>query len=221
VKIIFLSKQRIHHFKTIVYLSMFALMLVLLRYFLPGHKSLFFLLYNLFLALIPLVVSTYIRFYLQGNIYKIKLLMFCLLWLVFFPNAPYLLTDGLHVMGNDFTMILLDIVIWIYITCIAIWIAMLSLMDIELMLFQTTMNKLLIHCCIILIVVLSAYGIYLGRDLRLNSWDVLRKPFLLLDYIRQTFTNQTPGFFNWKAVFFYSSILYIGYIVFKLMNRKG
>jgi uncharacterized membrane protein len=141
--------------------------------------------------------------------------------LVFFPNAPYLLTDGLHVMGNDFTMILLDIVIWIYITCIAIWIAMLSLMDIELMLFQTTMNKLLIHCCIILIVVLSAYGIYLGRDLRLNSWDVLRKPFLLLDYIRQTFTNQTPGFFNWKAVFFYSSILYIGYIVFKLMNRKG
>jgi uncharacterized membrane protein len=200
---------------------MFAVMLVLLRYFLPSQKSLFFLLYNLFLAMIPLVVSTYIRFYLQGNIYKIKLLMFCLLWLVFFPNAPYLLTDGLHVMGNDFTMILFDIVIWIYITGIAIWIAMLSLMDIELMLFQTTMNKLLIHCSIILIVVLSGYGIYLGRDLRLNSWDVLRKPFLLLDYIRQTFTNQTPGFFNWKAVFFYSSILYIGYIVFKLMNRKS
>jgi uncharacterized membrane protein len=219
VKFSFLSKSRIQEFKILLYLSLFAFLVVFFRYILPNYRSLGFLLYNLFLAYIPLILSTYIRFssiHINGKTLNWSLVF---IWLIFYPNAPYIMTDRLHVMGADSVHIIIDTIIWVYIALIAFWIGLLSLNDLEVIVLQQKMPPKLAHICIVAVVLLSAYGIYLGRDLRLNSWDIVLKPLSLIDFILKTFTDTSPGFFNWKAVFYYSFVIYFAYVLFKLLKK--
>lgn len=219
MKFSFLNKSRIQEFKIIVYLSLFAFLMVFLRLILPNHRSLEFLIYNLLLAYIPLIISTYIRFnsiHFNGKILNWSLVF---TWIIFFPNAPYIMTDRLHVMGADSAYIILDTIIWVYISLIAFWVGLLSLNDLEVIALQQKMHPKLAHICIVAFVLLSAYGIYLGRDLRLNSWDIVLKPISIIDFIFKTFTDTSPGFFNWKAVFYYSFVIYFAYVLFKLLKR--
>ena len=193
--------------------------MIFLRLILPNHRSLEFLIYNLLLAYIPLIISTYIRFNLIHTNRKILNWSLVFTWIIFFPNAPYIMTDRLHVMGADSVNIIVDTVIWIYIALIAFWIGLISLNDLEAIVLQQKMHPKLAHICIIGIVLLSAYGIYLGRDLRLNSWDIVLKPLTLINFIFKTFTDTSPGFFNWKAVLYYSFVIYFAYVLFKLLKR--
>ena len=215
-KIINLRRQE---FRALIKLSLIALLLVICRLILPNHRSLGFLIYNLFLAFIPLIISTYIRYYSSKKNTKITNLICGIIWLIFFPNAPYILTDGLHVIGPSSAYVVIDVAIWIYILLIAFWIALLSLDDIETILMKQVKNRLFVHVLVALIILISAYGIYLGRDLRLNSWDIILRPYSLIEFIYQSFANETPGFFNWNAVVFYSIIIYLGYLI-HIRNQK-
>ena len=215
-KIINLRRQE---FRALIKLSLIALLLVICRLILPNHRSLGFLIYNLFLAFIPLIISTYIRYYSSKKNTKLSNLICGIIWLIFFPNAPYILTDGLHVIGPSSAYVVIDVAIWIYILLIAFWIALLSLDDIETILMKQVKNRLFVHVLVALIILISAYGIYLGRDLRLNSWDIILRPYSLIEFIYQSFANETPGFFNWNAVVFYSIIIYLGYLI-HIRNQK-
>lgn len=210
--------SRKQEFRALIKLSLIAVLLVICRLVLPNHRSLGFLIYNLFLAFIPLIISTYIRYYSSKKT-KISNLICGIIWLIFFPNAPYILTDGLHVIGPSSAFVFIDVVIWIYILLIAFWIALLSLDDIETILLKQVKNRLFVHVVVAFITFISAYGIYLGRDLRLNSWDIVLRPYSLIEFIYQSFANETPGFFNWNAVVFYSIIIYLGYLI-HIRNQK-
>ena len=210
--------SRKQEFRALIKLSLIAVLLVICRLILPNHRSLGFLIYNLFLAFIPLIISTYIRYYSSKKT-KISNLICGIIWLIFFPNAPYILTDGLHVIGPSSAFVFIDVVIWIYILLIAFWIALLSLDDIETILLKQVKNRLFVHVVVAFIILISAYGIYLGRDLRLNSWDIVLRPYSLIEFIYQSFANETPGFFNWNAVVFYSIIIYLGYLI-HIHNQK-
>lgn len=210
--------SRKQEFRALIKLSLIAVLLVICRLILPNHRSLGFLIYNLFLAFIPLIISTYIRYYSSKKT-KISNLICGIIWLIFFPNAPYILTDGLHVIGPSSAFVVIDVVIWIYILLIAFWIALLSLDDIETILMKQVKNRLFVHVVVAFIILISAYGIYLGRDLRLNSWDIILRPYSLIEFIYQSFANETPGFFNWNAVVFYSIIIYLGYLI-HIRNQK-
>lgn len=210
--------SRKQEFRALIKLSLIAVLLVICRLILPNHRSLGFLIYNLFLAFIPLIISTYIRYYSSKKT-KISNLICGIIWLIFFPNAPYILTDGLHVIGPSSAFFFIDVVIWIYILLIAFWIALLSLDDIETILLKQVKNRLFVHVVVAFITFISAYGIYLGRDLRLNSWDIVLRPYSLIEFIYQSFANETPGFFNWNAVVFYSIIIYLGYLI-HIRNQK-
>lgn len=210
--------SRKQEFRALIKLSLIAVLLVICRLILPNHRSLGFLIYNLFLAFIPLIISTYIRYYSSKKT-KISNLICGIIWLIFFPNAPYILTDGLHVIGPSSAFVFIDVVIWIYILLIAFWIALLSLDDIETILLKQVKNRLFVHVVVAFIILISAYGIYLGRDLRLNSWDIVLRPYSLIEFIYQSFANETPGFFNWNAVVFYSIIIYLGYLI-HIRNQK-
>ena len=196
-----------------MYLTLIGLVLVLFRFLLPDSKSLFFLLWNLCLALIPLILSTSIVYSVTLSKNRFLVIFLGALCLLFLPNAPYILTDYLHVLGGNSNFLFLDIFIWFYFSSVAFWITLLSMADISYILSKNGKNQFLVHFLMLLICFLCGYGIYLGRDLRLNSWDIVSNPYLLTQNVFQTFTNTTPGFFNWRAVCFYSVVLYLGFFI--------
>ena len=196
-----------------MYLTLIGLVLVLFRFLLPDSKSLFFLIWNLCLALIPLILSTSIVFSVTSSKNKFLKVVLGALCLLFLPNAPYILTDFLHILGGNSNFVFFDIFIWFYFSSVAFWIALLSMADISFIFSKNGNNHFLVHFLMLLICFLCGYGIYLGRDLRLNSWDIISNPHSLTQSVVQTFTNKTPGFFNWRAVCFYSVVLYLGFFI--------
>jgi uncharacterized membrane protein len=132
----------------------------------------FFLVWNLFLAWLPFLFAT-AAFAARRRVAATA--VFGLLWLLFLPNAPYLLTDLIHLRWVEGAPIWYDLMMFL---CFAFSGLMLGLTSLNLI--QTVVEerggRLVGWLFVVATMGLSGYGIYLGRFLRWNSWDVLTNP---------------------------------------------
>ncbi len=138
------------------------------------------LVFNLGLAWIPFAAAS-LAYLTRRNRPAFMLVMpVCtLVWIIFFPNAPYLLTDFQHLASTDgFAPIWLDVIImiWFAWTGLLLGITSLYLMQ-ELIAGLTT--PFIGWVFAISMTIMSSIGVYLGRFLRWNSWDLLRDPYLI------------------------------------------
>lgn len=130
----------------------------------------------------------------------IKVLCLGLLWLFFFPNAPYMITDFIHLSGISFysradsyapVIYSTDIVSWIELVHIGLGVflgilaGLLSLSIVHRLVLKRK-NRFTAHGVLVLICLLSGYAIYMGRFLRFNSWDILQPVSLLSELMRAT-----------------------------------
>jgi uncharacterized membrane protein len=135
------------------------------------------LVFNLGLAWIPFAAAVLAYLTRRNRVTFFLILPFsALVWLVFFPNAPYLLTDFQHLAGAEGRAPLwLDVLvmIWFAWTGLLLGIASLYLIhEIVTEIFNPTIGWVFA----IGATVLSGIGVYLGRFLRWNSWDLLYDP---------------------------------------------
>ena len=137
-----------------------------------GHDG---LAWNLFLAWIPFALSLVVYARSRAGARLRELALLGLLWLVFFPNAPYLLTDLKHIGGGVRVPMLYDVLL----LSANAWTGLLLGLT-SLFLIHATARRLTGALCAWAIVVgalaLSSFGIYLGRVQRWNSWDVVAHP---------------------------------------------
>lgn len=145
-----------------------------------GEESYANLVFNLGLAWIPFAAAGMAYLTRRNRITFFLVMPICtLVWLIFFPNAAYLLTDFQHLATTDgsapiwFDVILL---IWFAWTGLFLGIASLYLMQ-EIV--TDLSNPIIGWVFAISVTTLSSIGIYLGRFLRWNSWDLLQDPFLI------------------------------------------
>jgi uncharacterized membrane protein len=137
-----------------------------------------FLSWNLLLAWVPFVFAGLAyTFSAQRRGLTYALVVFAaLVWLVFFPNAPYILTDFLHLGGMG------DNVPGWYDVLMLFWYAWAGLMlgVVSLYLMQEIVARAagrpVSWVFVVAVSVVGSIGIYLGRFLRWNSWDLLRRP---------------------------------------------
>ena len=137
----------------------------------------FFLVYNLALAAIPLALGTLaVRL---GNHRPRTAWILLLMWLAFFPNAPYLLTDLIHLRPRPDCPFWFDWLLFVSMAGAGLLIGLVSLAQVNRHL-RDRFSILLADTIIVAVVALSAFGIYLGRFLRWNSWDIATRPGHLL-----------------------------------------
>jgi uncharacterized membrane protein len=135
------------------------------------------LIWNLFLAWIPFMLAYFAHAvsWRRASLYLI-IPFIALLWLIFFPNAPYMLTD-LQDLARRATGAPLwydvIIVVWCSWTGMLLGVISLYLMqDIIVRSFGRRAGWFFVFA----ISALSSFGIYIGRFVRLNSWDILQNP---------------------------------------------
>ena len=135
--------------------------------------------WNLFLAWLPLVFAL-----LAGDEFRTRtsrnwrFFGFAAAWLLFFPNAPYILTDLIHLTTYFYRHFWVDLVLILLcgLTGLVLGFVSLFLMQgVVRRLFGGTASWLFIGA----VAALSSFGIYLGRFLRFNSWDIFWKPLAL------------------------------------------
>lgn len=149
-----------------------------------AHSTYFgFLVWNLFLAAIPYFVSQWMLARSEtGALPKIVFWLSFSSWLLFLPNSPYIITDLVHLHDRHSNLLWLDMFLVFVFALNGLLLGLLSLLDIRCLLASRFSSKIT-ALIVFLVCILSGYGIYLGRFLRFNSWDLLTKPVTLFSKI--------------------------------------
>ena len=160
-------------FEQMIFVSMcFTIIMVGLRYAYTGERLYFFYPWNLFLATVPLLISRQLKRFRKIN-FKTTMLLGC--WLLFLPNAPYIITDIFHFEERPLIPFWFDLLIVISGAWNGIALCITSLLQVERFLVKHLKSKF--HFPItLLLITLCSYGIYLGRYKRYNSWNIVTNP---------------------------------------------
>jgi len=183
------SRNALLAFGSLGFASLVCVMLVIARWYRTEVLDYRFMVWNLFLAWIPFVVA-YIAYRLHRVQPRRSLLIAgcALIWLLFLPNAPYLLTDLIHLRYRA------DALMW-YDLMLLLWFAwtgfMLGFGSIYLMqqIVADSFGRIIGWLFAISSISMTSFGVYLGRFLRWNSWDVLRNPVALLADVYHLFRH--------------------------------
>lgn len=158
-----------------------SMMLLVLRFVLSGKPTYLFLVWNLCLAIIPYVVAKLMT-RLSGAEAKVSLAWggLLLIWFVFFPNAPYLFTDYIHLdrltdpdeLAYDAALISAFAVTGFAFGLFSLFLVHENICKVWGWFFGWT--------TVVGVALFSGYGVYLGRFPRWNSWDIITHPMRLL-----------------------------------------
>ena len=155
--------------------SLLSVVLLAVRKLITGQGRLGFIPFNLVLAFMPLAFLLLF----ERSLKRSHAIACALLWLLFFPNAPYMLTDLVHFDKRLGAVSWLDLMALVA----AAWAALLGGM-ISLRFMQERVRRhhspLAGHAFAVAVLFLSSIGIYIGRFLRFHSWHALQKPHELL-----------------------------------------
>ncbi len=160
--------------------SSFCIALTGFRVFYTETGLFLFLIWNLFLAWIPYFISRTLQPMENAGIPKFVLVGLLCIWMLFFPNAPYLVTDLFHLRARLEVPLWFDtMLIWSY-AWTGVLVGYVSLLEVHRFLkFEWKLKRSWLIP--IAALTLSALGIYIGRFLRWNSWDVFSRPFAFLE----------------------------------------
>jgi len=194
-----------------------SILLVIGRVLLTGHVVFLFLIWNLFLAVIPFALSTMLGT-AKGPLRARMLVPAGAAWLLFFPNAPYILTDLFHLDARPGVPLWYDLALILSCAWNGLMLAYASLSDMQ-RLVQQRLGFGAGWAFATLALLLSSFGIYLGRYLRFNSWDVLTNPLtLFFDIVNRILHPFSfPG--TWGMTLVFGVFLLIGYGTVRLLGQ--
>ena len=179
-----------------------------LRIHLAGHNYYAFMLWNLFLAAIPLGLSLGLR-RINRLVLAVPLLT---VWLLFFPNAPYVLTDLMHLNEhNAHVPKWLDLLMLLSFAFVALWFGFQSLHIVQHW-FARKFSHATAWGVSIGSLALSGFGVYLGRFDRWNSWDLVHRPVSLLSRISAYILHPMAHTRTWGFTLGFGTLLIFAYL---------
>lgn len=186
-----LERNRLLLAGALVFSSGLSVALFVLRILYSGNGTFHFLNWNLFLAWLPLLFALG-AWLLQGRTERprLRVLPLLALWLLFLPNAPYILTDLIHLDHRPPVPLWFDLLLLLSYAWNGLILGLLSLRLVQ-ELMQRWFGAAIGWAGAVAAIGLAAFGIYLGRFERWNSWDVLTNPMGILGALLNGLTN--PG----------------------------
>jgi len=178
------------------------------------NKSFFylFLVWNVFLAIIPYAITMYLN--TKQKLSKLKLGFWFLVWLAFLPNAPYLVTDLIHLKESNYHLMWLDILVVLSFAMSGLFLFYLSVLDMKQLISQK-FKRIPIPFFTITLMFLCGFGVYLGRFLRYNSWEIISNPQVLISDIFKIITSPFQNVTAWLFTLGFGGFLLVGYWMVK------
>ena len=169
------SDRRLAVVAALALLTLFTLAMLAARMAYTGTRGHGWLAWNLFLAWIPFALALLLYALARAGAPLRALVPFGLLWLVFFPNAPYLVTDLKHIGPGGRVPVLYDVLLLSAAAWTGLLLGLTSLFLVH-MVVRRLVGAVNAWALVVAVLALSSFGIYLGRVQRWNSWDVVANP---------------------------------------------
>ena len=203
-----------------------------LRVAVSGRTYYHYLVWNLFLAFVPYAVAAAGARLLArvgvGRRRALAAIPVAVLWLVFYPNAPYIFTDFIHVINRNYlraapsewlgvnSLLWYDLLMNAAFAFIGHFVGLVSMWLVQTSLAQAW-GKRAARVLAGAAILLSGFGIYLGRFSRLNSWDVVFD-------LRRVAGEVAEATTDLKALLFsaaFSLFIFLTYMALVVLKRVG
>lgn len=200
------------HYIMLLFITTFCFGMLMIRATITHSLFYFFLVWNLFLAAVPFAITTFMLN--RSGVQQSRLLFYTafISWLLFLPNAPYLITDFIHLGKNPGVPLWFDVLLLISFAITGLLLAVASMRSMHTMLIARFSSgfaaKAMIAACF-----LSGFGVYLGRVLRYNSWDVLHRPFELAGDILMSLVAADSYRTAWGITLGFGTLMYLLYML--------
>jgi uncharacterized membrane protein len=188
----------------------FSLLLVGVRVVATGYFTYLFLVWNLFLAFIPYLISQRLSNNVRLIENRFMLLAATLAWLLFIPNSFYILTDLFHLGEFDAAPKWFDLLLIFSFAWNGLLLGILSMQRME-MILELAGGKRFSLPVIALVMWLNAFGIYIGRYLRYNSWDIITQPFSLFGELFAILLHPLRNKMEWGMISVYAVFMLLLY----------
>ena len=202
-------------FAVLTVLLFWCVLMILVRIERTGSGYYRFLVWNLVLAGVPLIASTTLRYVHGREAGRILQLSLFGLWLLFLPNAPYILTDILHLTAESPAPAWYDLALLLSCSGTGLLLGYLSLIDVH-SLVAGRFGAIAGWIVALSSLILSGFAIYLGRFLRWNSWDVLVQPSIFID-IGDRLLHPTSHTRTFSVTVVFGILLALGYISLRIL----
>jgi uncharacterized membrane protein len=190
------------------------------RFVYTDTKVFLFLNWNLFLAFLPWLFTTILTIYPKLKQNKLVLVALVFSWLLFFPNSLYILTDLFHLQLETSMPKWFDLVLILSFAWTGLMFGFMSLWDIE-KIIGNKINKGLMPVVSLFLLFMGSFGIYLGRYLRWNSWDIITEPFYLFYDISDRIIKPFQHKGAWGMTLFMFIFLSMIYWSFRFIKRRS
>jgi len=188
------------------YSMLFSILLVIVRVWYSHELVFVFMPWNLFLAYVPYKLLQISKSYIVASKSKIGFGFIFFVWLVFIPNAFYMITDLFHLYQRERVPLWFDLILLMSYAWNGLILGMLSVREMEKML-AVMIPRLHRVIFIMAIMFLNSLGVYLGRYLRFNSWDIVADPFNLVLQMIGMFYHKEP----WAMIVSFTVMMSIMY----------
>jgi uncharacterized membrane protein len=187
------SKQRLRLLFVFQLASVFIVLLLLGRNYFYGFSGLriglFFLIWNLSLAWVPFLAALRLEFVEQRKKGWLPILVWLCIWLAFLPNAPYIITDLVHLKQRAPVPFWYDLVLFYTTASTGLALGLVSIRIVQ-ELIARRFNPAAGWLSVLAATGLSGFGVWMGRFLRWNSWDIIADPVGLLRDVLHTLSHK-------------------------------
>ena len=202
-------------FKTLFIVTLalsFSVVILIVR--MKLNKSFFylFLIWNVFLAIIPYTITMYLNSI--TNLGKLRLGIWFLVWLAFLPNAPYIVTDLIHLRIGNGSLLWLDVLVVLSFALSGLFLFYLTIIDMQ-KIITSNFIRIPIGATTTVVLFLCGFGVYLGRFLRYNSWEIISEPQVLISDVINILLSPFQNSEAWLFTMGFGSFLVVGYWMFK------
>jgi uncharacterized membrane protein len=219
--------KRPSYLRVAVILTLVNLAILVIRNIYVGEHVLNFLRSNLFIGSFPTIVIAWLIDMNYKRMGKFLFWFAVALWVLFYPNAPYMISDLIHnAQSKDPDLLVYDTLIIFSIAMLSVFIGFLSL-KVMFRIFIEKYDKRFARAFIAFTLVLSCLGFYMGRELKsgldvgnkyMYSWEIFLDPVAI---IRTTWHSLWPIQDNipvYLMMMLFGVVQYMLLIMFKDVN---
>jgi uncharacterized membrane protein len=196
----------------------FSCLLLFIRVVTTSTPTYLFLAWNLFLGFIPFAISRWLATDIGVVQSKLKLILAAGAWLLFIPNSFYILTDLFHLEQFDNAPKWFDLLLLFSFAWNGLMLGVVSVRRIEMLIVAKCGERLSL-LFVVLVMWMNAFGIYIGRYLRFNSWDIFLQPFSLSRQMLEIIIHPIQNGMEWGMITIYAVFMTLLYITARKMGE--
>lgn len=210
-------KHHVPHVRSLTLGIIATVIFICFRVWYVGSPQYLFLIWNIFLACLPFIVVLVLSSITLPR--AVQYFLFTV-WFLFLPNAPYVITDFIHLRYRTQDQYWIDVLMFFTSAIFSLLIGVVALEEGRKIL-RTISSRWFARLVTFLAIVLSGFGVYLGRFPRFNSWHLFTRPGDLVNSLYDhgiTVLTQKEAF---AFVAAFTFVFGLCYCLYKLSSKRG